>query len=154
MKPLDAIDRAILRTLQADGRLSNQALAGRVGLSPRACLDRVRRLEREARIVGYRAVVAREAAGPQVVVHTEVVLVDQRQTTLAQFERRAVQCPEVVACHLVGGAFDYLVRFACRDLDHYQRLSDGWINDRTMGVARIASHTELRTVKEFAGWPL
>lgn len=151
---MDAKDREILRALQADGRLTHPALAERVALSPRACLDRVRRLERERRIVGYRALVAREAVDAAVAVHTEVVLVDQRQATLAQFERRVLQCPEVVACHLVSGPFDYLVRLACRDLDHYQRISDAWINDLSMGVARIVSHTELRAVKEFAGWPL
>lgn len=154
MKPLDAIDLEILRALQADGRLTNPALCERVGLSPRACLDRVRRLEREGRIAGYRADVARDVAGPLVVVHTEVMLVDQRQATLAQFERRAARCPEVIACYLVSGPYDYLVRFACRDLDHYQRISDAWINDLSMGVARIVSHTELKTVKEFAGYPV
>jgi DNA-binding Lrp family transcriptional regulator len=154
MKPLDATDLRILRALQGDGRITNQALAERVGLSPRACLDRVRRLEREHGIEGYRAVIGRVALGAVVVVFTEVTLVDQRQTTLQQFERRAAKCPEVVACYLVSGQYDYLVRFACRDMDHYQSISDAWINDRSMGVARIVSHTELRVVKEFAGYPV
>lgn len=154
MKPIDAIDQRILLALQQDGRITNQALAQRVGLSPRACLDRVRRLERDRYIEGYRAIVGRQALGALIVVHTEVVLVDQRQATMQRFERRALQCPEVIACHLVSGPFDYLVRFACRDLDHYQGISDAWINDLTMGVARIVSHTELRSVKEFSGYPV
>jgi Lrp/AsnC family leucine-responsive transcriptional regulator len=154
MKPLDAIDLKILRTLQADGRLCNQALCERAGLPPRACLDRVRRLEREGRIAGYHARIGRDAHGSLMVVHAEVILVDQRQATLAQFEQRAVRCPEGIACHLVSGPSDYLVRFACTDLAPYQRLSDSWINHRTMGVARIVSHTELRSVKEFAGYPV
>lgn len=154
MKPIDAIDQRILLALQQDGRITNQALAQRVGLSPRACLDRVRRLERDKYIEGYRAIVSRQTLGALIVVHTEVVLVDQRQATMQRFERRALQCPEVIACHLVSGPFDYLVRFACRDLDHYQGLSDAWINDLTMGVARIVSHTELRSVKEFSGYPV
>lgn len=153
-KPLDAIDLKILAVLQADGRITNQALAQQVGLSPRACLERVRRLERGKSIEGYRAVVARSALGEVVVVHTEVTLVDQRQTTLQQFERRALRCPEVIACYLVSGPYDYLVRFACHDMDHYQRLSDAWINDLTAGVARIVSHTELKSVKEFGGYPV
>lgn len=153
-KRLDAIDLHILRTLQNDGRITNQALAQQVGLSPRACLERVRQLERSKYIEGYRAVVSRSALGEIVVVHVEVTLVDQRQTTLQQFERRALQCPEVVACYLVGGAFDYLVRLVCRDIAHYQQLSDAWINDLTVGVARIVSHTELKSVKEFGGYPV
>lgn len=154
MKPLDELDLKILRVLQQDGRITNQALCERVGLSARACLDRVRRLERERGIEGYRAVVGRRALGNVLVVFTEVTLVDQRQATLQQFERRAARCPEVVACYLVSGQYDYLVRFACRDLDHYQSLSDAWINDRSMGVARIVSHPELKAVKEFAGYPV
>lgn len=154
MKRLDSIDQQILRALQQDGRITNQALAERVALSPRACLDRVRRLERERFIEGYRAIVGRRAYGELLVVHAEVVLVDQRQTTMQNFERRALQCPEVIACYLVSGASDYLVRFACRDIDHYRGLTDAWINDLTMGVARIVSHTEIAAVKEFEGYPL
>ena len=154
MKRLDAIDREILRTLQQDGRITNQALAERVGLSARACLDRVRRLEREHSIEAYRAIVGRRAHGELLVVHTEVTLVDQRQATLQQFERRALQCAEVIACYLVSGPYDYLVRFACADIEHYRRITDAWINDLTMGVARIVSLTELQTVKEFEGYPL
>lgn len=154
MRRLDAIDRKILQILQADGRVTNQALCRRVNLSPRACLERVRRLEREGSITGYRAVIGRVADGPALVVHTEVTLVDQRQATLQQFEQRALKCPEVIACHLVSGSYDYLVRFACRDLDDYQRISDAWINDLAMGVARIVSLTELKTVKEFSGYPI
>lgn len=154
MRQLDAIDRKILQILQADGRVTNQALCRSVNLSPRACLERVRRLEREGSIAGYRAVVGRVADGAALLVHTEVTLVDQRQATLQQFEQRALKCPEVIACHLVSGSYDYLVRFACRDLDDYQRISDAWINDLAMGVARIVSLTELKTVKEFSGYPL
>lgn len=154
MRPLDAIDRRILRAMQDDGRITNQALAERIGLSARACLDRVRRLERERYIEGYRAIVSRRAHGEPLVVHTEVSLVDQRQTTMQQFEHRALQCEEVIACYLVSGSYDYLVRFACRDIEHYRGLSDAWINDLSMGVARIVSLTEIATVKEFAGYPV
>lgn len=154
MKRLDEIDRRILRELQDDGRMTNQALAERIGLSARACLDRIRRLERERCIEGYRAIVGRAALGEVIVVHAEVTLVDQRQATLQQFERRATQCPEVIACHLLSGPYDYLVRFACSDIEHYRRISDAWINDLAMGVARIVSHTELATVKEFGGYHL
>jgi len=153
-RSLDSIDRKILQGLQRNGRITNQALADEVGLSARACLDRVRRLERDDYIESYRAIVSRKALGEPVVVHTEVMLVDQRQATLQQFERRALQCPEVVACYLVSGPYDYLVRFACHDLDHYQSISDAWINDLSMGVARITSYTELRSVKEFVGFPV
>lgn len=154
MKVLDAIDQRILRALQRDGRITNQALSQKVGLSPRACLDRVRHLERSKLIEGYRALVARSALGETLVVHTEITLVDQRQATLQQFERRVLQCAEVIACYLVSGPYDYLARFACHDIEHYQQISDAWINDLSMGVSRIVSHTELRSVKEFGGYPV
>ena len=87
-------------------------------------------------------------------VHAEVVLGDQRQATLQQFERPVLKCPEVIACHLMSGPFDYLVRFACRDLEHYRGITDAWINDTALGVARIVSHSELKSVKEFEGYPV
>jgi len=105
-------------------------------------------------IAGYRAIVDRSALGEAIVVHAEVTLVDQRQSTLQQFEQRAARCDEVIACHLLSGPYDYLVRFACSDIEHYRRITDAWINDLSMGVARIVSHTELATVKEFGGYPV
>ncbi len=152
-KPLDRIDLKILAILQQDGRITNQALSEQVNLSARACLERVKHLEQEGFITGYRAAI-NPLHLPHVTVLAEVTLKDQRQTTMQEFQRRVRDCPEVVACYLVSGQYDYLVRFACPSIEHYRDLTNRWIDDLTLGVARIVSNTQLQTIKEFSGFPL
>ncbi|TAK89844.1 MAG: Lrp/AsnC family transcriptional regulator [Burkholderiaceae bacterium] len=152
-KPLDRIDLKILAILQQDGRITNQALSEQVNLSARACLERVKHLEQEGFIIGYRAAI-NPLHLPHVTVLAEVTLKDQRQTTMQEFQRRVRDCPEVIACYLVSGQYDYLLRFACPSIEHYRDLTNRWIDDLTLGVARIVSNTELQTIKEFTGLPL
>ncbi|MDM0044855.1 Lrp/AsnC family transcriptional regulator [Variovorax dokdonensis] len=153
MQPLDRIDRILLERLQQDGRMSAQALSELVHLSPRATLNRIRRLEETGVIEGYRAQVSRSAA-QQVAVFAEVTLKDQRQATVQRFERHVVECREVVGCWLVSGRYDYLLRLACQDLAHYRHLTNAWLDDVALGIDRIVTSTELQTVKEFTGFPL
>jgi len=152
--PLDATDYLILTLLQQHGRASARAVAERVHLSPRATLARIRALEHQGHLRGYHAVLDRALLGAHAVVFAEVALKDQRPATAALFERHALACPEVVACHLLSGRFDYLVRFCCRDLAHYQALTDAWLEQPLLGIEKIVTSTELKTVKEFSGFPL
>jgi len=153
-KPLDRIDLKILAILQHDGRITNQALSEQVNLSARACLERVKHLEQEGFITGYRAHINPLHLPHIVTVFAEVTLKDQRQTTMQEFQRRMRDCPEVIACYLISGQYDYLVRFACPSIEHYRDLTNRWIDDLTLDVARIVSNTELQTIKEFSGLPL
>jgi DNA-binding Lrp family transcriptional regulator len=154
MKPLDRIDCHILEILQADGRLTNQALSERVSLSPRACLDRVRRLEKAGIIAGYMAQLEPRKLGGLLTIFVEVSLRDQSAATHARFEARMRAAEEVIECFLVSGACDYVLRLACRSLDHYRDLTNAWTDDPTLGVERIASKPELQTVKPFRGYPV
>jgi DNA-binding Lrp family transcriptional regulator len=88
-RDLDRIDRKILETLQLDGRITNQELSDRIALSPRACLERVRRLERAGVISGYMALIEPRKLGGVLTVVVEVTLRDQKQATHARFEQRA-----------------------------------------------------------------
>jgi len=153
-KDLDAIDRSILEILQADGRITNQELASRIGLSPRACLDRVRKLERSGLIAGYMAVLDPRQIGAPMTIVVEVTLKDQTQATHHRFEQRMRQADEVVECFLVSGPCDYVLRLACRDLDHYRDLTNAWTDDPTLGVEKLSSKPELQTIKPFRGYPL
>ncbi|MDM0115530.1 Lrp/AsnC family transcriptional regulator [Variovorax sp. J22R133] len=154
MESLDRIDRLLLEKLQADGRQSAQALSEAVHLSARATLNRVRRLEEQGVIEGYRAQISRAAIGEHVAVFAEVTLKDQRQATVQRFERHVTSCREVVACWLLSGRYDYLLRLGCRDLTHYRNLTNAWIDDVGLGIDRIVTSTELQTVKEFTGFPI
>jgi DNA-binding Lrp family transcriptional regulator len=151
---LDRTDLRLLELLQHDGRASVQSLSEAVHLSARATLNRVRKLEQSGLITGYRAVLNRSAVGPAISFFTEIALKDQRQAASRRFEARMLATPEVVACHLLSGRYDYLVRIACADLAQYQRLTNGWLEDAALGIEKIITNTELQTVKEFGGFPL
>jgi Lrp/AsnC family transcriptional regulator, leucine-responsive regulatory protein len=150
---MDAIDRHILRELQADGRLTNQELADRVGLSPSPCLRRVRRLERDGVIAGYRAIVAPALVGLGQVVFASVRLERETTETIEAFERAVADVPEVLECHSVLGPTDHLLRIAVRDLDDYRRLYIERLA-RLPGVAQIESQVAFRAIKQAAALPL
>ena len=154
MKELDRIDRQILAILQSDGRITNQALSERVALSPRACLERVRRLEKTGLITGYMALLDPRRVGALLTIVVEVSLRDQSAATHARFEARMRAADEVIECFLVSGNCDYVLRLACSSLDHYRELTNAWTDDPALGVERIASKPELQTVKPFRGIPI
>ena len=151
---LDRADLKLLDMLQQDGRVTVQALSEAIHLSARATLNRVRKLEAEGVIEGYRALVSRNALGEQICVFAEIALKDQRQAVIQRFEKRMAASPEVVACYIVSGRYDYLVRVACPNLAHYHRLINAWLDDASLGVEKIVTNIELQTIKEFAGFPL
>ncbi|MBI5275022.1 MAG: Lrp/AsnC family transcriptional regulator [Burkholderiales bacterium] len=151
---LDRADLLLLELLQKDGRATVQSLSEAIHLSARATLNRVRRLEKDGIIQGYRALIARHAHGGLISVFAEVALKDQRQANIQRFERRMAHAPEVVACYVISGRYDYLVRMACPDIEHYHRLINAWLDDASLGVEKIVTNIELQTIKEFAGFPL
>jgi DNA-binding Lrp family transcriptional regulator len=149
---LDRIDVKILATLQRHGRSTNQKLAQTVGLSPRACLERVRRLERTGVISGYQAVVELARLSRPVHVFAEIVL--EKQVQQGRFEQRLTSMEEVVECWEVSGNVDYLARFVCADLSAYEALTSRLLDEPNIGVARIVSHVVLRPVRRFSGYPV
>ena len=149
--PLDAIDIKILAALQRDGRSTIAKLAQRVGLSPRACLERVRRLETTGIIAGYQAVIELRHLSRPVNVFAEIIL--EKQANRSRVERRLNSIDAVVECWEVSGEVDYIARFVCSDLADYEELTGALIDDGDLRVARIVSHVALRPVRRFAGYP-
>jgi DNA-binding Lrp family transcriptional regulator len=149
---LDQIDVKILAALQRDGRCTIQKLAGAVGLTPRPCLERVRRLEASGIIRGYRAELALEKISRPVTVFAEIVLEQQSRREL--IERRLAGVDEIVECWEVSGTIDYLARVVCADVARYEELTAALIAERELGIARIVSHIALRPVRRFEGFPL
>jgi len=148
---LDRIDVKILAALQRDGRSTVQKLAQAVGLSPRAALERVRRLEAAGVIAGYQAVIELRHLSRPITVFAEIIL--EKQANRGRFEKRIAALDEVVECWEVSGALDYVARFVCPDLASYEELTSALIDDDALGVARIVSHVALRAVRRFAGYP-
>jgi Lrp/AsnC family leucine-responsive transcriptional regulator len=150
---LDAIDRAILTELQQSGRLSNQDLAQRVHLSPSACLRRVKALEDNGVIAQYVALVNPRAVGKHGISYTIVNLETLGGNMLETFEQAVRDCPEILDCHYVAGANDYLIRFAYRDAEDLERFH-AEVLMRLPGVARSNSMLVLRTVKKTTALPV
>ncbi len=150
---LDALDIRILEALQENGRLSNVELAGRIGLSPSACLRRVQALETEGYIRGYVATLNPKKLGLGV---TAIVLVQIAQDNEAQmdaFRERMIAYPEVLFCLSVTGAADYILRVVATDLEAFERFV---VRDllKTPGVKDVRSHFVLNSIKDQSALPL
>lgn len=150
---LDAIDRRIVAALQADGRLSNVELADKVGLSPSPCLRRVRRLERDGYIDGYRAALRRDRVGLALSVFVGVKIDGHANERALTFEKAVVEMPEVVACHLVSGEADYILEVVVPDLADYQRFLVGKLLNLPI-VREVRSNIAIQTLKAGAPLPL
>lgn len=142
---LDATDKAILRLLQEDGRISNVALAERVNLSPPACLRRVQRLEQAGVIDGYVMLVNQEVVGKRTNLFVEISLQSQSEESLSAFEKAVAACPNVMECYFMSGEVDYLLRVIAEDPQDYERLYRRHLS-RLPGVARIKTSFALRAV--------
>ena len=119
---LDRTDRKILQLLQQNGRLTNVELARQVALSPTPCLERVRRLEREGYITGYVALADAGKLNASTLAFIQVSLTNTSTENLRDFNARMRALPEVEACHMVAGGFDYLLKIRCRDMQDYQHF--------------------------------
>ena len=149
----DRIDRKILAQLQAEGRLTNQALADRVALSPSACLARVRRLEQAGIIQGYHARLDPFRLDIGLVLFAEVTLKAHGTEALARFDAAIAALPQIVEASHVSGAFDYLLKVVVADMPEWSRSGE----QRTaadVGADRINTHGLLRKSRIFVGSPI
>lgn len=150
---LDRIDRKILRILQAEGRLTNQALADRVALSPSACLARIRRLERTGVIQGYHARLDPFALEIGLVLYAQISLVGSRAEETARFEAAMAALPQVVEISDVSGDVDYILKVVVGSMAEWNRLREQ-LTGGDLGVDRITTHVLMRKPKVFVGYPV
>ncbi|RFO95658.1 AsnC family transcriptional regulator [Rhodoferax lacus] len=143
---LDRYDRQILDILQTDGRINNQDLADRIGLSPSPCLRRVRALEESGLIVGYRALLDARKLGLTLMALVHISMDLHTPERFANFEASVTVLPEVLECLLITGQdADYQLKVAVRDMDHYQTLLLDKLT-RITGVTGVHSSFVLRRV--------
>jgi DNA-binding Lrp family transcriptional regulator len=150
---LSSVDKAILRHLQRDGRATNAELSQAANLSESACLRRVKQLEQSGAIERYAAMIAPAAVGFSLTVYVTITLSNQSQDALAAFEKAAKALPEVIECHLMTGAYDYMLKLVAKDTDDLERLHSSALT-RLPGVARVVSSLALRTVIQRTGVPV
>lgn len=151
MKPdgetLDRYDRAILRVLAAEGRISVTDLATRIGLTKSPTQARLRRLEEAGVILGYRAMVDPIRVGLAHVAFVEVRLTDTREKALAEFNAAVRAIPEIESAHMIAGAFDYLLKVRTGDMPAYRRVLAEAISTLPH-VAHTSTYVAMEAVKE------
>ena len=122
MAKLDHIDRAIIRSLQGDGRMSVQDLSERVGLSPTPCRRRIQILEETGAITGYSALVDPKACGLSLSLYVFIKLERRTRENIRLFEEAIMRMDKVLQCQLITGAYDYLLTMHVPDISNYESL--------------------------------
>lgn len=151
---LDRYDRAILDVLQQEGRISNQELADRIGLSASPCLRRVRALEEAEIIVGYRALLDAQKLGLTLTALIHISMDRHTPERFANFEAQVSALPEVMECLLITGQeADYQLKVVVRDMEAYQHLLLNRIT-RIEGVTGVHSSFVMRRVVNKTGLPI
>jgi len=148
---LDRIDEAILDVLRHDGRITYEKLSTLVHLTPRPCLERVRKLERNGVIRGYSAIIDTQTLSPGLSLLVLVALSNQSgRSAQRAFETTVKACPQVLDCRLISGHFDYSLRMRCKDMEHYRVLTELWLNNEELHIDKLVAHPELAMVKDSA----
>lgn len=150
---LDNTDRRILKSLQKTGRISNAELSEKVNLSPSACHRRVQRLESEGFIRNYVAMLDPRKLGCPTTVFVEITLSGQADEVLEAFERQVALVPDVLECHLMAGAADYLLKVVAADTEDFARIHRQYLA-RLPGVQGMQSSFALRTVFKTTALPV
>ncbi|GAB2458254.1 winged helix-turn-helix transcriptional regulator [Comamonas humi] len=151
--PLDRTDRKILDILQREGRIAITELADRIGLSASPCSERVKRMEREGVIAGYYARLSPEALGKTLLVFVELKLSSKSEEIFDKVRKELLHVPDVLECHLVSGAFDYLVKARLGGMREYRRLL-GDILKKLPVPAESHSYVVMEEIKDTLALPL
>ena len=146
---LDPFDRKILDVLRREGRIPVTDLARSVGLSKTPCQNRMRRLQSEGYITGFRAVVDPGKLGLEHIAFVEVKLEDTREPALGAFNHAVRSVPEIEQCHMIAGAFDYLLKVRTRNMRDYRRVL-GEVISSLPHVGHTSTHVSMQAVKDDA----
>lgn len=150
---LDIIDRSILRLLQKDAFLTTKEIAVQVNMSTTPVFERVKRLERDGFIKGYTALLDRRKIGLSMLVFCEVSLKEHNRDYLFRFEQEVADLMEVIECHHITGAFDYLLKVVVGDMDDYQQFVKNKLA-ALENIGQVQSHFVMTEVKNVTELPL
>ena len=150
MRKMDELDRSdvhILNVLQAEGRLAVVDLADRIGLSKSPCLKRLRRLEKEGFIKGYRAEIDPIKVRQAHLAYVQITLSSTRLDNLEAFNRAVQDIPEIMSCHMMAGGYDYLLKVRTRNMQDY-RIFLGEVIANLPGVDQTSTFPVMEEVKD------
>lgn len=145
---LDMFDMKIVEALSQDGRISITELSQRVGLSKTPCQVRLKRLMDEGYILGFRAVLDARKFGLDHIAFAEVKLSDTRETALNEFNAAVRKIREVEECHMIAGAFDYLLKVRTSDIRRYRHVLGEKISSLPH-VSSTSTFVVMQAVKEY-----
>ena len=146
---LDHFDYKILEVLSKEGRLPITDLAKRINLSKSPCQVRFKRLCKEGYILGFRAMLNPQTLKREHVAFTEVKLSNTTENALKSFNDAVWRIPEIEQCHMIAGAFDYLLKVRTKDIRDYRRVLGEAISELPY-VSSSSSHVAMQSVKDFA----
>ncbi|MCR8923533.1 Lrp/AsnC family transcriptional regulator [Dasania sp. GY-MA-18] len=149
---LDKINLRILNTLQKDATISNQRLADEIGLSESACLSRVRKLKQENYLQPHAANINLKKI-PHAHFIVSIALKSQEPKLARHFRSVIDAIPQITACYMVSGQFDYIVHFICRDAAEFNELSEDLVQQE-IGIEKMNSQLIIGDIKPFSGYPL
>ena len=144
---LDAIDLKILQVVSRDARITVTELSDQVGLSKTPCHTRLRRLESDGYILGYRALLDPVKLGLDHIAFVEVKLSDTRAAALNEFNGEVRKLPQVEQCHMIAGGFDYLLKVRTHDITAYRNLL-GEVLSVLPHVSQTATYVAMEAVKD------
>lgn len=150
---LSKTDIKILQQLQQDARITNQHLADEIGLSASPTWRKVRKLEEDEVIQGYRAVLNRKKIGLNVMVFVRVTIDSHSEAEARKFEQEVMALDNVVSCYSIGGDADFLLQVVAADMDAYAEFAMSVIR-RLPGIKEMQSMFVLKEIKGLATWPL
>ncbi len=145
--PLDRTDRKLLQILRGEGRIPLTELAARAGLSKSPCQARFRRLQDQGYIRGFRTVLDHQKLGQDHIAFAEVRLTDTTETALQAFNTAVSAVPEIEECHMIAGAFDYLLKIRTRDIRAYRQILGETIS-ALPHVGSTSTHVSMQAVKD------
>ena len=149
---LDSFDHAILRHIAVNGRMSVTELSDRIGLTKSPTQSRLRRLEEQGVILGYRAQIDPNQIDAAHIAFVEIKLSDTREAALRAFNEAARAVPEIEECHLIAGAFDYLLKVRSRDISSYRQVLAEHISSLPH-ITSTSTHVVMEAVKETGAQP-
>lgn len=150
---LDSIDIKILETLIDDGRASAESVAERIGLSPTPTRRRIQRLENEKVISGYRAEIDPDRAGLEIRLHVMVKLKARDRQTIEKFEEIVNETPEVQACDLLTGQYDYILLIHLASMRDYHRYLRQFLENND-GISSIETNVVIGNIKRTSKFAL
>lgn len=146
---LDRLDVAILNLLAKDGRMSISEIARQVGASKSPCQVRVKRLQEQGYILGFRAVLNPHKLGREHVAFTEVKLSDTREPALQAFNAAVGRIPEIEQCHMIAGSYDYLLKIRSANIHAYRKFLGEEISALPY-VSNTSTFVAMESVKDYS----